>query len=87
MFDPNTLNKKMSALEVTFVKGKVSVDHLYSATIHNSSAVEAEEWCESYFKNRWFQSSPFLNDTTTFYFAKEEDLLVFKLRYAGILTS
>jgi hypothetical protein len=87
MFDPNTLNQKMGALGIKFVKGKASLDHLYSATLPNTLAVEAKEWCESYFKNKWVWGSPFQRDTTTFYFATEEDLLFFKVRYMGFLIS
>ncbi len=85
MFDPNTLNRKMSALGVKFVNGKASVDHLYSASVSNDVAQEAKEWCESYFKNKWVWSTPFQMNITMFYFATKEDLLFFKLRYMGTL--
>ncbi len=83
MFDSNTLNQKMVALGVKFVRGKASLDHLYSASINNDAAQEAKEWCESYFKNKWLWSSPLRMDFTTFYFSTEQDLIVFKLRYMG----
>lgn len=86
MFNPETLNQKLAALKIGFVKGKVKLDHLHAATLSNSSmAPEAKEWCESYFKNKWIWSTHLNTDITTFYFEKKEDLLFFKLRYMGFL--
>jgi len=81
VFDPNSFNRKLSALNLNPVRGKVNVEDLKPVNVRRVDTPAAQDWCEDKFKDNWIWSAPTYTDQTTFYFKTSQDALLFKLAF------
>ncbi len=87
MFDPQSLQRKITRLGIRFESYKPVLSDLHRVRISKSLQDKACEWCETEFEDDWIWSSPFQMHYCDFYFKKSENALAFKLTFFDAITT
>jgi len=80
-FTPDSFYRKMDNLGITRENYEKRQQDLPCVRIHDIDRGTAQEWCETNLGDNWIWSSPTQTDYTDFYFATDEDAVIFKLKF------